>query len=138
MPAPHTTRRVVVAVALIVAAGAAVSAAPPSGAAPAQGQCGNTTGSPALSVSPTTLDAAATTSVTVRLKVVAIDPSKLVVASRLGRNSTPSGVVIDSGTETSTQATAPLRNSPAEEIDRSSSRMFATVVSSHSRYWWIS
>jgi hypothetical protein len=69
------------------------------------------------------------------LNVVAIEPSKLVVASRLGRNTTPSGVVIDSGTETSTQATAPPRSNPAELMDRSSSRMFATVVSSHSRYW---
>jgi hypothetical protein len=42
-----------------------------------------------------------TVSVTVRLKVVAIEPSKDVVASRFGRNDTPSGVVIDSGTETS-------------------------------------
>ena len=76
-----------------------------------------------------------TVAVTVRLKVVAMDPSKLVVASRLGRKSKPSGVVIVSGTETSTQAIAPPRSSPAELMDRVSSRMLATVVSSHSSYW---
>jgi hypothetical protein len=53
-----------------------------------------------------------TVSVTVRLNVVAIDPSKLVVANRLGRKVTPSGVLIDSGTETSTQATAPSEPPP--------------------------
>ena len=42
--------------------------------------------------------------VTVRLNVVAIDPSNDVVASKFGRKSTPSGVVIVSGTLTSTQA----------------------------------
>ena len=47
-----------------------------------------------------------------------MEPSNEVVASRLGRNTTPSGVVIDSGTETSTQATAPPFSSPAEEIER--------------------
>jgi hypothetical protein len=53
------------------------------------------------------------------------------VASSFGRNVTPSGVVMDSGTETSTQAIAPSRRrSPADLIVRSSSRIFATVVSS--------
>jgi hypothetical protein len=45
--------------------------------------------------------------VIVRLKVVLIDPSNEVVASRSGRKSTPSGVEIVSGTLTSTQAIAP-------------------------------
>lgn len=76
-----------------------------------------------------------TTSVIVLLKVVESDPSKLVVASRFGRNATPSGVTIVSGTDTSTQATAPPLSSPAEEMDRSSSSRLATVVSSHSPYW---
>ncbi len=61
-------------------------------------------------------------------------PSKLVVASRFGRNATPSGVVIVSGIDTSTQAIAPPRSSPALLIARSSSSRSATVVSSHSRY----
>src|SRR5664279_3909552 len=65
--------------------------------------------------------------VIVLLNVVAIEPSKLVVASRFGRNMTPSGVVMDSGTETSTHAIAPLRSSPALLIERPSSRMFAAV-----------
>ena len=64
-----------------------------------------------------------------------MEPSKLVVASRFGRNATPSGVVMVSGMETSTQAIAPARSSPALLITRSSSSRSATVVSSHSRYW---
>ncbi len=36
----------------------------------------------------------------------------------------------------STQAIAPPRSSPALLIARSSSSRSATVVSSHSRYWW--
>ena len=39
-----------------------------------------------------------TVAVTVRLKVVAMDPSKLVVASRLGRKENPSGMVMVVGT----------------------------------------
>jgi hypothetical protein len=76
-----------------------------------------------------------TVSVTVRLNVVAMDPSNDVVANRFGRNVTPSGVVMESGTLTSTQAMAPFFSSPAELMARSSSRRFATVVSSHSAYW---
>jgi len=64
-----------------------------------------------------------------------MEPSKLVVASRLGRNATPSGVVIVHGMDTSTQAIAPPRSNPALLITRSSSSKSATVLSSHSRYW---
>ena len=53
----------------------------------------------------------------------------------MGRKSTPSAVEMVSGTLTSTQAIAQSLSSPAEPIDRVSSRMFATVVNSHSRYW---
>src|SRR5664279_160903 len=75
-----------------------------------------------------------TVSVIVRLNVVAREPSKDVVASRFGRKTTPSGVVTLSGTETSTHATARLRRRPADEIDRLSSRIFATLLSNQSSY----
>jgi hypothetical protein len=48
-----------------------------------------------------------TTSVTVRLKVVAMEPSKDVVASRFGRKATPSGVVTVSGPLTSVAGAEP-------------------------------
>ena len=78
-----------------------------------------------------------TVACTVRLIVVASEPSTDVAASRFGRNSTPSGVVIVSGTLTSTQATAPSRSSPAEEIARSSSKIVAMLFKSHCSYGWI-
>jgi hypothetical protein len=78
-----------------------------------------------------------TVAVMVLLKVVAMEPSKDVVASRLGRKSTPSGVVMVSGTLTSTQAMAPSRRRPAEPMARSSPSRLATVVSNHSSYWCI-
>jgi hypothetical protein len=53
-----------------------------------------------------------TTLVTTRWKVVASEPSWEVQASRFGRNATPSGVVIVSGTSTDTQATAPGLEQP--------------------------
>ena len=77
-----------------------------------------------------------TMSVTVRLKVVAMDPSKEVVASRLGRNTTPSGVVMESGTQTSTQAIAPsLEQAGGADATGRRRGCSATVVSSHSPYW---
>src|SRR5215468_6786666 len=78
-----------------------------------------------------------TTLVTTRWNVVASDPSWEVQASRFGRNATPSAVVMVSGTSTDTHATAPPLSSPADPTDSESSRMDATVSSSHSRYWWI-
>src|SRR4051794_3042182 len=59
--------------------------------------------------------------VMVRLYTEASEPSSDVAASRFGRNRTPSGVSIVSGTDTSTQARAPWRSRPADVIPRESS-----------------
>src|SRR5262249_32227779 len=77
------------------------------------------------------------TLVTTRWNGGAREPSWGGQASRFGRNATPSGVVIVSGTSTLTQATAPALSRPAEPTARESSRMDATVSSSHSWYWWM-
>jgi hypothetical protein len=71
-----------------------------------------------------------TTFCTTRLYVVANDPSNDVVASRCGRNATPSGVVTVSGTSIDTHASAPAFSSPADPIASVSSRMSATCSSS--------
>jgi len=55
------------------------------------------------------------------------DPSNDVVASGFGRKTTPSGVVMLSGTDTSTHATR-LRRRPADEIDRLSSSAKRTIT----------
>src|SRR5690349_12390373 len=80
-----------------------------------------------------------TVSVTVRFHVVARVPLRDVVARRLGRKSIPSGVVMVSGMETSTHATARSLSRPALETPRSSvlvSKRSANEFPSVSPYSW--